>query len=206
MALVTGFVSQGMPLGVFAIVASAAGTMDLEELRRLQVYLVTCTAMALFLTLGAPRPHHQSHAAHLPAGRRADAGYPGDGLCDRECPDPVTLLIQRSKALLRASASSTADTEATVEVIVPAFTRFPKIGTLFPMSFVLFAGWFAGTPVAVAGLSRPPGNGPGELVWQCQHGPPPVARPGAYPGRSVPASPVINVVTSRCGDAAHDYD
>ena len=37
-----------------------------------------------------------------------------------------------------------------MEVIVPAFTSFPKIGTLFPMSFVLFAGWFAGAPVAVA--------------------------------------------------------
>jgi ABC-type amino acid transport substrate-binding protein len=35
-------------------------------------------------------------------------------------------------------------------VILPAFTSFPKSGTLFPMSFVLFAGWFAGTPVAVA--------------------------------------------------------
>jgi ABC-type amino acid transport substrate-binding protein len=33
---------------------------------------------------------------------------------------------------------------------VPAFTSFPKIGTLLPMSFVLFAGWFAGTSVSVA--------------------------------------------------------
>ena len=56
----------------------------------------------------------------------------------------LPLLVERSKELLRQSALSTADTEATVEVIVPAFTSFPKIGTLFPMSFVLFAGWFAG--------------------------------------------------------------
>ena len=51
MAVVTGFISTLMPLGVFAIVASAAGTMDLEELGRLQVYLVTYAAMALLLTL-----------------------------------------------------------------------------------------------------------------------------------------------------------
>jgi ABC-type amino acid transport substrate-binding protein len=35
-----------------------------------------------------------------------------------------------------------------VEVIIPAFTSFPKIGTLLPLSFVLFAGWFAGVPVS----------------------------------------------------------
>jgi ABC-type amino acid transport substrate-binding protein len=59
-------------------------------------------------------------------------------------------LIERSQELLRQSALSTPETERTVEVIIPAFTSFPKSGTLFPMSFVLFAGWFAGAPVAVA--------------------------------------------------------
>ena len=37
--------------------------------------------------------------------------------------------------------------------VVPAvvlFTSFPKIGTLLPMSFVLFAGWFAGSMVSAA--------------------------------------------------------
>lgn len=47
MARVTQFVSQLTPIGVFAIVASAAGTMSLEELGRLQVYLLTYVAMAL---------------------------------------------------------------------------------------------------------------------------------------------------------------
>ena len=61
----------------------------------------------------------------------------------------LPLLIERSKALLRQSALSTETTEATVEVIIPAFTSFPKIGTLLPMSFVLFAGWFAGASVPV---------------------------------------------------------
>ena len=140
-----------MPLGVFAIVASAAGTMDLEELSRLQVYLVTCTAMALFLTLWVLPALITSLT---PLTYRQVVGQTRDILVTAFATGSalivLPLLIERSKALLRASASSTADTEATVEVIVPAFTSFPKIGTLFPMSFVLFAGWFAGTPVAVA--------------------------------------------------------
>jgi Na+/H+-dicarboxylate symporter len=62
----------------------------------------------------------------------------------------LPLLIERSKEPLRQSALSTAETEATVEVIIPAFTSFPKIGTLLPMSFVLF------TASLRAPRSRPP--------------------------------------------------
>ena len=44
---VTGFVIQLAPLGVFAISASAAGTMQLEDLGRLQVYLLTYITASL---------------------------------------------------------------------------------------------------------------------------------------------------------------
>src|SRR5262249_61864716 len=49
--LVTNFVSKLTPIGVFAVVASAAGTMRLEDLSKLQVYLWTYVAIALVLTL-----------------------------------------------------------------------------------------------------------------------------------------------------------
>ena len=39
------------PYGLFAIAASAAGTLSLEQLGRLQVYLVTYVAVALLLSL-----------------------------------------------------------------------------------------------------------------------------------------------------------
>jgi ABC-type amino acid transport substrate-binding protein len=59
-------------------------------------------------------------------------------------------LIERSKELLQQGTSGTEEEASTVDVILPAFTSFPKIGTLLPMSFVLFAGWFAGATVPVA--------------------------------------------------------
>jgi proton glutamate symport protein len=151
MALVTGFVSKLMPLGVFAIVASAAGTMDLEELGRLQIYLVTYAAMALLLTLWVLPALIISLT---PLTYRQVVGQTRDILVTAFATGSalivLPLLIERSKELLRHSATNTADTEATIEVIVPAFTSFPKIGTLFPMSFVLFAGWFAGAAVSAA--------------------------------------------------------
>ena len=39
------------PYGLFAIAASAAGTLSIEQLGRLQVYLVTYVAVALLLSL-----------------------------------------------------------------------------------------------------------------------------------------------------------
>ena len=50
MGKVTGFVSKLTPIGVFGIISSAAGTMGLDELAKLQVYLWTYIAMALVLT------------------------------------------------------------------------------------------------------------------------------------------------------------
>ncbi|ETX07562.1 MAG: hypothetical protein ETSY2_10500 [Candidatus Entotheonella gemina] len=150
MARVTQFVSQLTPIGVFAIVASAAGTMGLEELGRLQVYLLTYVAMALVLGLWVLPALITSFT---PLTYAQVIGTTRDVLITAFATGSalivLPLLIERSKELLRQSQLSTEETEATVEVIVPAFTSFPKIGTLFPMSFVLFAGWFGGSTVSM---------------------------------------------------------
>jgi Na+/H+-dicarboxylate symporter/ABC-type amino acid transport substrate-binding protein len=151
MARITQFVSKLMPLGVLAIVASAAGTMSLEELGRLQVYLLTYIALALVLTLWVLPALITSFTTltyRQVIGQTRDilitAFATGSGFI------VLPLLIERSKELLRQGGLGTEDTEATVDVIIPAFTSFPKIGTLLPMSFVLFAGWFSGSTVSAA--------------------------------------------------------
>src|SRR5262249_35023819 len=50
MIRVTNFVSRLTPFGVFAIVASTAGTMSIEEIGRVQVYVIMYMVLALFLT------------------------------------------------------------------------------------------------------------------------------------------------------------
>ena len=47
---VTGFIARLAPYGVFALAASAAGTLNLEELERLQVYAVVYMTMAIILS------------------------------------------------------------------------------------------------------------------------------------------------------------
>jgi len=150
MIRVTNFVSRLTPLGVFAVVASAAGTMSVEEIGRVEIYVIMYMALALFLTFWV-LPAVITSA--LPVTYRAVLGQTSDVLITAFATGSafivLPLLVERSKALLRQSRLSTDDSEAAVEVIIPAFTSFPKIGTLLPMSFVLFAGWFAGSPVTV---------------------------------------------------------
>jgi Na+/H+-dicarboxylate symporter/ABC-type amino acid transport substrate-binding protein len=150
MIRVTHGVSRLTPLGVFAIVASTVGTMSLEDIGRVQIYVLLYMALALFLTFWVLPAVIMSA---LPVTYRAVVGQTSDVLITAFATGSalivLPLLVERSKVLLRQSRLRTDATEAAVEVILPAFTSFPKIGTLLPMSFVLFAGWFAGSPVPV---------------------------------------------------------
>ena len=151
MGRITQFMAKLTPFGVFAVIASAAGTMSFEELARLQVFLVLYVLMATLLTFWL---FPALITSLTPLTYRQVVGATRDVLITAFATGSalivLPLLIERCQELLRQSALSTPETERTVEVIIPAFTSFPKSGTLFPMSFVLFAGWFAGTPVAVA--------------------------------------------------------
>jgi Na+/H+-dicarboxylate symporter/ABC-type amino acid transport substrate-binding protein len=151
MGRITQFMAKLTPFGVFALVASAAGTMSFEELARLQVFLVLYVLMAVLLTFWL---FPALITSLTPLTYRQVVGATRDILITAFATGSalivLPLLIERSQELLRQSALSTPETERTVEVIIPAFTSFPKSGTLFPMSFVLFAGWFADAPVAVA--------------------------------------------------------
>jgi Na+/H+-dicarboxylate symporter/ABC-type amino acid transport substrate-binding protein len=150
MTRITQFVSTLTPFGVFAVTASAAGTMSVEEFERLQVYLVLYVAMAVLLTLWVLPGVITSLT---PLTYTQVLGHTKDILITTFATNSalvvLPLVVERSKELLRQGKLNTPETESTVEVIVPAFTSFPKIGTLLPMSFVLFAGWFTGAPVSV---------------------------------------------------------
>jgi Na+/H+-dicarboxylate symporter/ABC-type amino acid transport substrate-binding protein len=151
MTRVTQFVARLTPYGVFAVAASTAGTMSIEEFTRLQLYLLIYVALALLLTFWALPA---LITAALPLTYREVVGQTKDVLITAFATGSalivLPLLVERSKEILRQGKLSTQDTEAMTEVIIPAFTSFPKMGTLLPMSFVLFAGWFAGAPVSAA--------------------------------------------------------
>jgi len=141
-------VAKLTPLGVFAITASAAGTMSLEELARLQVHLWVYASLALVLTfwvlpglVAALTPVRYGQLFLWARAPLLLAFATGSLLI------VLPMLVDRARLILAASELDDDECEATVEVIVPASFNFPSVGKLLTLSFVLFGGWLTGSSV-----------------------------------------------------------
>ena len=124
---VTRFVVGLTPIGVFAIVAVAAGTMTWDEIARLQVYFIVYIVASLYLALWVlpvlTAFFTQSVFIILP------------------------MLIEASKKMYHDYQLNSDDTDSLSEVIVPVTFNFPNTGKLLSLLFVPFAAWLAGMPM-----------------------------------------------------------
>ena len=143
------------PFGLFAIAAVEAGTLNLEQLGRLQVYLVTYVAVALLVGLwvlpglvAALTPIRMREMFSLTRDALITATVAGDQFI------VLPVLIDASKTLLARHSPPSAATTDLPDVIVPASFNFPHTGKLLSLSFILFAGWFADAAVSVSDYPR----------------------------------------------------
>jgi Na+/H+-dicarboxylate symporter len=144
----TRFVVRLTPYGVFAIAATTAGTLQLEQAERLQLYLIAYGALALLLALWI-----------LPALVSVLTPVPMSAIFDETREAVITaavagdlfivlpVLITACKDLLARYTDATEQELGLPDVIVPVSYNFPHSGKLLSVSFVLFAGWFADTSV-----------------------------------------------------------
>lgn len=147
-ARATRLVVRLTPYGIFALAAVASGTLSLEQLERIQVYLVTYVAISLLVALWVlpglvAALTAVPYAGVLPPVRDAliTAFLAGDLFI------VLPLLIESSKETLARYGVVDATADGLPDVIVPASFNFPHTGKLLSISFVLFAGWFADAEV-----------------------------------------------------------
>jgi Na+/H+-dicarboxylate symporter/ABC-type amino acid transport substrate-binding protein len=150
---INGFVGKLAPYGVFAITASAAGTIDVGDLGRLQVYVVVYVAVALILSLwvvpgliAALTPLRAGAVLRTFRGPLVTAFATGNLLI------VLPILAADSKTLLGESSRSGEPTEreeSSVDILIPAAFPFPTLGAILGLMFVLFGGWYVGTAVPV---------------------------------------------------------
>lgn len=150
-ARATRFVVQLTPYGIFALAAVAAGTLNLEQLGRIQVYLITYVAISLLLSLwvlpglvAALTPIRYRDVIAPTRDALITAFLAGDLFI------VLPMLTESSKALLAKHGSAGEHAATLPDVIVPASFNFPHTGKLLSVSFILFAGWFADAAVPVA--------------------------------------------------------
>jgi Na+/H+-dicarboxylate symporter/ABC-type amino acid transport substrate-binding protein len=134
------------PYGMFAVAAVAAGTLQIEQLARIQVYLVAYVSMALLLAvwvlpglvaaltpIGYRDILRPTRDAFLTAFVAADLFIVLPALTEA-CRDLLARHVPERNGIHAATLP---------DVIVPASFNFPHTGKLLTLSFVLFAGWFA---------------------------------------------------------------
>jgi Na+/H+-dicarboxylate symporter/ABC-type amino acid transport substrate-binding protein len=147
----TKFIVRLTPYGIFAIAANTAGTLNLEQVGRIQVYLITYVLIALLVALwvlpglvAALTPFHYREVLGPTRDALITAFMAGDLFI------VLPILIQSCRELLQQHRLTDEHTAALPDVIVPVSFNFPHTGKLLSLSFIPFAGWFADTGVAVS--------------------------------------------------------
>ncbi len=147
---VASFVAKLAPIGIFAISVSAAGTLEPEDLGRLQVFLwVYLVAAALLALVFLPLILHWA----TPFNYRQILSVAGEAAITALATGTVLvvlpMIIERSKEMLKEKEMDSDETYSTVDVIVPTAYSFPSTGTLLGLGFILFSAWYVGSPLSI---------------------------------------------------------
>jgi len=146
----TNLIVNLTPYGVFAITASAAGTLTIEEFGRLQVYLVSFNVAAVFLTFWVLP---MLLAPVTPFKYRDIMGLTRDALVTAFTTGNLfvvlTVLTESCKELFAKYDLKKEKTDTYVDVIIPISFNFPNTGKLLMLLFILFAAWFSGSSLSL---------------------------------------------------------
>lgn len=150
LSAVAAFMVRLTPYGLFAIGASVAGTMNVDQIARLQVFLISYVAMALFFALWL-LPGLISALTAIPYLKML--AVTKDTLITAFMIDELfivlPMLTEQTKTLAREHGLD--ERQANMpDVIVPMSFTFPHTGKLLSLSFILFAGWFADAGLRLA--------------------------------------------------------
>ena len=144
------FIAKLAPLGIFAIAASAAGTLQPEELERLQIFLWVYLIVACLLGFVLlPLLVHWA----TPFSYRELMSVAGEAMITALATGTVLVVLpmiaERCKELLKKHDMDTEETDSTVDVLVPTAYSFPSTGTLLGLGFILFSAWYVGSPLTL---------------------------------------------------------
>jgi Na+/H+-dicarboxylate symporter len=150
MARINAFVIKLTPVGVFGIAASAAGTLTLDEIGRLQAYLITYIGSAVLLTFWVLP---SLVASFTPFGHRDVMRVARTALVTAFATGNVfivlPLLVAHAKTLFEKYRIEHKEVGPSIDVVLPVGFTFPTLGKLLTLVFVPFAAWFVGSEMSV---------------------------------------------------------
>ncbi|OHX67804.1 cation:dicarboxylate symporter family transporter [Flammeovirga pacifica] len=138
------------PAGVFAIAASTAGTMTLDELGKMQAYLLTYLVAVIIVCFWV-LPMFIS--ACTPFKYKDIFKYTKATLITIFATGKIIVvlpqLIEDIKELFEAYNLDSEENKAGTDILMPLAYPFPNLGTLCIFIFVPFASWFIGSGISI---------------------------------------------------------
>jgi len=146
---IASVVAKSAPIGIFALSAAAAGTLDIAAFSRLQVFLWAYLALWLvFVIFTLPMlvawATPLSYREVLKDARLAMVTAFATGTVLVVLP----MIAERAKTLIQQHKLDSEATNSAIDVLVPTAYSFPSVGTLMGIGFIMFAAWFTGSPLS----------------------------------------------------------
>ncbi|MDE3274001.1 cation:dicarboxylase symporter family transporter [Pseudoalteromonas sp. G4] len=139
------------PIGIFAITASSAGTMSIDQLSTLQVYLVLVILLGVFLMfvllpmlVSALTPVKYHELIDVARNALITAFTTGNVFIT------LPVITEGIKSYMHKNNIADAQSDHIAEVLVPIAFTFPSLGKLTTLIFVLFAAWLTGHEATLA--------------------------------------------------------
>ncbi len=148
MSRVTLWIAKLTPYGVFAIAASAAGTITVDEMGRLQAYMIIYISAAFILSF-VVLP--LAVTAVTPFTYRETLNSSRSALLTAFAANNyfivLPLLIENLKELYRNHGMGSDEVQGAIDITLPIGFPFPNIGRLLALIFIPFGAWFVGRPM-----------------------------------------------------------
>jgi Na+/H+-dicarboxylate symporter len=148
MSRVTLWVAGLTPYGVFAIAASAAGTITVDEIGRLQGYMIIYISTAFILSF-VVLP--LAITAITPFTYREILSSSRSALLTAFAANNyfivLPLLIENLKELYRNHEMGGDEVDGAIDITLPIGFPFPNLGRLLALIFIPFGAWFVGRPL-----------------------------------------------------------
>ncbi len=146
MARISLWLVKLAPLGLFALTAAAAGTLQMDELVRLQAYLVMFLIACLFVAFALlPLVIHALTDIRYRDFLRAAWDPVLTAFATGKLLVVLPLIVEKCDQLLGASGDeATSPDSSTASVMVPLAYPFPHLGKTLGFVFISFAAWYVG--------------------------------------------------------------
>jgi Na+/H+-dicarboxylate symporter len=151
LSYINRFIMKLTPIGVFAIVASMAGTLRLEELLQMKAYFFINLVASLLLGFGvlmillaALTPFTYGEIFRVSRTPMITAFVTGKVFI------VLPMIITAAEELFEKHVSDPAKPASYARCITPLAYPFPHAGKLLALLFIPFAGWFVDMPLVAS--------------------------------------------------------